>query len=236
MVRVLQVVSTFASICTFPPLPRLVVINTTPLAPREPQIAVAEASLSTVKDSISSILSSFILRSNPSTKIKALEPAPNVEIPRIQNSEILFPGCPEVWRAITPAMLPAKALVMLDVEVFSVFISTLVTAPVIVIFFCAPVPVTTTSSKAVAVASFIMTLIVLCSFIRTSCFSKPMKEKTSLWQGSILILNLPSMSVMAPNPGMSLMITLTPINGSLDSSVTRPSTSILFVCTSTELF
>ena len=126
------------------------------------------------------MLSSFMSRSNPSTKTKALAPAPNVEIPRIQNSETLFPGCPEVWRAITPATLPAKALLILAVEVFRVFIFTLVTAPVIVIFFCVPVPVTTTSSKAVAVASFITTLMFFCSLIRISCLSKPIKENTSL--------------------------------------------------------
>ena len=82
-------------------------------------MAVAEASFNTENDSISSTLSSFILRSNPSTRTSAPEPAPKVEIPRIQNSEMFSPGCPEVWRAIIPGILPANALVILALGVLS---------------------------------------------------------------------------------------------------------------------
>ena len=144
-------------------------------------MAVAEASFSTVNDSTSSMLISFIFRSNPSINTNAPEPAPKVEIPRIQNSDILLPGCPDVWRAIIPATLPANAFVMLDVEVLSVLTSTVVAAPVIVIFFCAPVPVITTSSIAVALASCITILMIFWSLTSISCFSNPIKVNTSFW-------------------------------------------------------
>ena len=51
--------------------------------------------------------------------------------------------------------------------------STLVIAPVTVNFFWAPVPVITTSSISLALASFIVTLTVRCSLTNTSTFSKP---------------------------------------------------------------
>ena len=98
----------------------------------------------------------------------------------VQNSEVLFPGCPEVCRAIIPGTLPAKALDILEVgKRFKSPTFTLVTAPVTVSFFCAPIPVTTTSSSTLASDSFILTLTVCCSFTSTSTSSYPMYEKTN---------------------------------------------------------
>ena len=71
-------------------------------------------------------------------------------MPRIQNSEVSFPGSPEVCMAITPATLPANVLLMLILPppaCFNVFTLTVVMAPVTVAFFCIPVPVTVTSSN-----------------------------------------------------------------------------------------
>ena len=95
-------------------------------------------------------------------------------MPRIQNSEVFLPGCPDVCMASTPATLPAKALTTLP---FAVCIKsdtlTVVIAPVTVNFFCTPVPVITTSSSELAADSFIVTFTTRCSFINTSTLSKP---------------------------------------------------------------
>ena len=143
-------------------------------------MAVAEASFKTVKDSISSTFTSSISRSKPSTNTKAAVLAPNVEILRIQNSDTL-PGRPEVCIAITPGTTPAKPSAT-DVEGtdFNASISTLVIAPVTAIFFCAPVPVTTTSSIIVEEDSFMVTFTTRCSFTKTSWVSYPIYEKTNL--------------------------------------------------------
>ena len=69
--------------------PRLVLMIMTPLAPRTPYMALAEASFNTENDSISAGSISFKLRSTPSTNTNGeLPPAPKVEIPRIQNCEL----------------------------------------------------------------------------------------------------------------------------------------------------
>ena len=59
--------------CGLPTLPGLVLIRITPLAPRTPYTAVAEASFSTVNDSISSGSILLKLRSTPSTNTSGLE-------------------------------------------------------------------------------------------------------------------------------------------------------------------
>ena len=136
-------------------------------------MAVAEASFNTENDSISSIFSSSIDRSNPSTSTKALELAPNVEIPRIQNSET-SPGAPDFCIPMIPATLPANALVILVLaapELFSELKSTVVIAPVIVAFFCTPVPVMVTSSNTLVLEGFMLIFRTLRPSIGTSCLS-----------------------------------------------------------------
>ena len=110
---------------------------------------------------MSSILISSKSRSNPSTNTNAELFAPKVDIPRIQNSEVFTPGWPDVCIARTPATLPANAFERLA-EGFDFKSSTftVVTAPVTVNFFCAPVPVITTSSSSLASDSFMLTLTV----------------------------------------------------------------------------
>ena len=166
-------------------------------------------------------------RSKPSTSTRALEPAPNVEIPRIQNSDTLLPGWPVVWRANTPGTTPANELERLAVGVLRSEALTVVTAPVSVIFFCTPVPVTATSSSTFSLDAFITTFTVFCVFTNTVCVSMPMYENTMLEYCGIFILNTPSTLVMAPRPTWSFTVTVTPMSGSCCSSVTVPVTSIL---------
>ena len=129
---------------------------------------------------MSSTLISFRLRSKPSTSTKAALLAPKVEIPRIQNSDSLLPGCPLVCCANTPATLPANALARLDEELwFRSSTSTLVIAPVTLILRCAPVPVTTISSSTLSSDSFIVTLTMVCSLTKILCVWNPTYEKMS---------------------------------------------------------
>ncbi len=140
--------SSLKLIFILPALPRFVVINITPLAPLEPYMAVSAASFKTEMDLISSIFSSFKSRSILSTKTRGLVPPPKVDIPRIQNSDIFLPGCPDCIIPIIPATFPASALEMLEVGFcFMSSTSTVDTAPVRDIFFCLPKPTITTSSK-----------------------------------------------------------------------------------------
>ena len=128
-------------------------------------------------------------RSKPSTSTNAELLAPKVEIPRIQNSEVFTPGCPEVCMARTPDTFPANALERFAEGFdFSTSTSTFVTAPVTVNFFCAPVPVITTSSISLASDSFIDTLTKLWRFTNISCVSKPIYENTKRENSSIFIL------------------------------------------------
>ena len=109
-------------------------------------MAVAAASFNTENDSISSTGISLKLRSTPSTSIKAPDLAPNVLIPRIQNSDIFSPGSPLVCIAMIPGTTPANAFERLAPGAFNCLISTLVMAPVKVFFFWIPLAVITTSS------------------------------------------------------------------------------------------
>ena len=92
--------------------PGFVFTITTPLAPRTPYTAVAEASFNTVNDSMSSGSILLKLRSTPSTSTNGLELCPfltNVEIPRIQISDSSCPGSPLRCTATTPAIRPEIA-------------------------------------------------------------------------------------------------------------------------------
>ena len=90
--------------------PRLVLMMMTPLAPRTPYMALAEASFSTENDSISAGSMSFRLRSTPSMSTRGLLPLPKVEIPRIQKLESSYPGSPDGFTAMMPASWPARLL------------------------------------------------------------------------------------------------------------------------------
>src|SRR5690606_40446414 len=95
-----------------------------------------------------------------STNTNAPVPPPNVDIPRIQNSEIFFPGCPDCIMANTPGTFPANAFDKLDVGFdFMSSTSTVLTAPVSVNLDCGPVPVTTTSSSTLISDSWSVTSI-----------------------------------------------------------------------------
>ncbi len=107
----------------------MVVTNTTPFAPRTPYTAVAEASFKIEKLSISSASRVFIFPSTPSMSTNALEPAPNVLIPRIQNSEKSFPGSPLRVTAMIPGTR-APSIFETDVAgTFRSFTSTFAIAP-----------------------------------------------------------------------------------------------------------
>ena len=86
--------------------------------------------------------------SRPSISTSAEALAPNVPMPRTQNSERFFPGSPLSIRLITPATRPPR---MLDMEVAGTwmsFVSTAVMAPTTLILRCVPPrDVTTTSSR-----------------------------------------------------------------------------------------
>ena len=93
-------------------VPRFVVTNTTPFAPLEPYTAVAEASFKTEKLSISAGSIWLKSPSKPSINTKAPWLAPNVPMPRIQKSEMFFPGSPLVCNEMTPGTRPPNILGM----------------------------------------------------------------------------------------------------------------------------
>ncbi len=120
--------------------------------------------------------------SNPSTNTSAELFAPKVEIPRIQNSEVFTPGCPDVCMARIPATLPAKAFERFA-EGFDFRSSTFYSPlPLLspVSFFCTPVPVMTTSSISLALASFIVIFTIRCCFISTSCYQIQYMKRAAL--------------------------------------------------------
>ena len=157
---------TFTSILS--DVPCLVVTNTTPFAPRTPYTAVAEASFNTEKLSMSAGSMLFRLPSSPSISTSALELAPNVPIPRIQNSDILEPGSPLDCTEIIPGTRPPSILVREVAGVCICDISTLVTAPVRLTFFSfVPIPVMTTSS--ICCASFFRMIFRSFSSFRAMC-------------------------------------------------------------------
>ncbi|MNI17980.1 hypothetical protein D3C73_713730 [compost metagenome] len=126
------------------------VISTTPLAPSAPYTAVAEASLSTEKVSISStgmLLISDLLRGTPSIIISGLVPPAKELTPRIQKFESSYPGSPEGCIATMPGTCPAMELDNeRPVTARSLAVMVLIEATRLS-FFCLPKPTTTTSSK-----------------------------------------------------------------------------------------
>ena len=125
-------------IFAFPSEPRFVVMSTTPLAPRTPNTAVADASFRTVTLSISLGSMSAIERSTPSTCMRGVE-SPHVALPRTKISAASLPGSPEYWTVVTPDSWPPSTLFTepTDVLIRSSLL-TLDTAPVMVTFFCTP--------------------------------------------------------------------------------------------------
>ena len=142
-------------ICILSATPCLVLISTTPLAPRTPYTAVAEASFNTEKLSISAGSMSLILPSSPSISTKAEAFAPKVPIPRIQKSEIFLPGSPLASEVITPATRPPSRLLTDVVGRCKSLVSMVVTADKVDILRCVPNPVTTTSSILLSLTSLI---------------------------------------------------------------------------------
>ena len=135
--------------------PFLVVIIITPLAAREPKIAVDEASFSTVILSISSGLMELkILRDppippsfigTPSTTIRGLEVKDNEPLPR---TRMVWPspGAPPEEDICTPAILPWISWSAFTAGALLKSLSvTKFTEPVKSFFFTAPYPITTTS-------------------------------------------------------------------------------------------
>ena len=76
-------------------------MSTTPLAPRTPNTAVAEASFSTVMLSISLGSMSHISRSTPSTWMSGDE-STHVAWPRTKMEAASLPGSPEYCTVVTP--------------------------------------------------------------------------------------------------------------------------------------
>ena len=134
-------------------------------------MAVAEASFSTVNDSMSSTFTSLMSRSKPSTSTRADWLAPKVDMLRTQNSDT-SPGTPLLCMAMMPGTTPASpSATEVDGVVCSWATSTVVTAPVTAILRCAPRPVMTTSSRMLSWVSFICTFTTRCSFTSIVCLS-----------------------------------------------------------------
>ena len=140
------------------------VINTTPLAAREPYKEAAEASFKTVTDSISCgfnvarILDELLLSSanllyfvlaeigTPSTTYNGSFEAFNEPEPRIRNDEV-EPGCPEADITCNPATCPCNDLSNEALGLCSLVWSTLAAEPVNTDLLLVPYATTTTSSS-----------------------------------------------------------------------------------------
>ncbi len=142
----------------------------------------------------------FISPSKPSISTKAPLLAPNVPMPRIQNSEIFFPGSPLVCMEITPGTFPPSRLATEATGVCRSFTSTEVTAANELIRRWLPMPITTSSSS--SSDSVFIRISMSDSFFTTtySSVSKPTKEMTTTSPIFTLIENFPSTSVMVPIP------------------------------------
>src|SRR5512133_2480874 len=164
-----------------PDEPCLVVIRITPFAPREPYIAVAEASLRMSIFAMSLELMKFIglralelpifgrspsavvlppERGTPSTTIRGSLPALTEELPRIRIEE-LAPGSPLLFVTITPAALPwinCEALLIAPLLNSSDLM--LFTDPVISFFRTVPYPTTTTSLSALVAGTSTTSIVV----------------------------------------------------------------------------
>ena len=85
------------------------------------------------------LLKAWMSRSTPSIRKRAWSCAPNVLIPRIQNSETSCPGSPLRCTPIKPATRPASALVMeVTEDTLNSCGSMVVTAPTTLILRCVP--------------------------------------------------------------------------------------------------
>ena len=190
--------------CNFSSLPRLVVTNTTPLAPRTPYIAVAEASFNTEKLSTSAGSTSFRLPSNPSINTNAPELYPNVPIPRTQNSDIFFPGSPLDCIEMIPATRPPKALAKLVAGNCKLATSTEVTAPVADILRVFAPKASTTTSCSISASGFIFINKFFSAFkARYSIVEYPIKVNCNLSPRSVFKVKCPSTLAIVPTPGLS---------------------------------
>ena len=95
-------------ITALPSSPRLVVIKITPLAPRTPNTAVADASFNTEMDATELISTEAIGRSTPSTNTSGSLEFHDVT-PRIVIFGSSSPGLPVSVIVTTPGRLPVKA-------------------------------------------------------------------------------------------------------------------------------
>ncbi|MNL41189.1 hypothetical protein D3C87_1635880 [compost metagenome] len=147
--------------------------------------------------------------------------------------ELPDPGAPLFWVANKPATRPANALVMLAVGTFLIASAdTVLTAPVMVIFFWAPYPTTTTSFSALANGSSLISRKVLPP-MGTSLDTNPTKLNTSVPSPpGTSKENSPSALVSVPVV-VPLSRMLTPASGIPISSTTFPLTgAILIICDS----
>ena len=205
-----------------PALPLLVVTITTPLAPRTPYTAVAEASFKIEKLSISAGSRVFKSPSTPSISIKAEALAPKVLIPRTQNSEKSLPGSPLRVTPIIPGTRPCNIFETEVAGTCNCAGSTEVIAPTTDTLRCEPRPTTTTSSKLLILCFNTMVSRSLDSVTLTSLLSKPTKEKTTVDLGGTLVKrNFPSKSVMTPMD-VPFTATVTPISSYPSSPITVP--------------
>ena len=117
----------------------------TPLAPRTPYTAVAEASLSTLTFSTSfgsSMLKAVMSRTMPSMTISGFWSPAYVPTPRTRIVDSSKPASPAI-----PAIRPTRALeILVTGERISSLPDSCPMAPVTVSFFWVPKPTTTTSS------------------------------------------------------------------------------------------
>ena len=141
-----------------------------------------------------SVLVSSIL----SIRIRGLVLAPNVVIPRTKKSALSWPGSPLRWYAITPATLPASAVVRLLEGTFKVATSIVEMEPMTLSFFCLPKATMVVPSSSLAL-SFSFTIMFFLSPTAITCVSFPTNSILSLSVGlTPLISKEPSRSVITP--------------------------------------
>ena len=135
-------------ITALPSSPRLVVIKITPLAPRTPNTAVADASFNTEMVATELMSTEFMGRSTPSTSTSG-----SLEFHDVTPRMVIFgsssPGFPVVVMVTTPGRLPVRACPKLVTPPVrsKAFELVCAIAPTTEAFFCWPKPTTTTSSN-----------------------------------------------------------------------------------------
>src|SRR5690606_17738160 len=193
----------------FPILPFFVVIMITPFAPREPYIAVAEASFRISIDSTSSGAGG-VLPGKPSTTYRGSELA-LMEVPPRTRTRGARPGSPLILDTDTPGARPCNACAVPANGKALIFSDpTEETEPVKSLFFWVPYPITTTCSISVSVETK-LTFTLLCPRNGTSCVVKPTIVKTNVafWL-STRTLNSPLALVVVPDPATPFTVTETP--------------------------